>query len=190
MSALDKALTPLGRLLRNRRAGEEHSVRRVPALASATAIEFSSAAFAHGQPIPVRHAGKGRGPNLSPPFQWGPLPEATRQLLLVMEDIDVPLSRPILHFVALFSPDLKGFAEGALTPDNTQVRYVPVVMGRTGYQGPRALSGHGAHRYGFHLYALDEAIPADTPLPNCEALLQAVTGHVVATGFFEGTQQG
>ncbi|GAA1372911.1 YbhB/YbcL family Raf kinase inhibitor-like protein [Streptomyces beijiangensis] len=189
MSALDKALTPLGRLLRNRRAGEEHSIRRAPALASANPIDFSTPAFADGQPIPGRHTGSGRGPNLSPALHWGPLPDGTRQLLLVMEDIDVPLKRPIIHLAALFPPEIEGFDEGALSPGNTQVRYVPAALRRTGYQGPGALPGHGVHRYGFHLYALDEPVPATTPVPNLSALLPLVAGHVLAAGFFEGTQQ-
>ncbi|MEV0094133.1 YbhB/YbcL family Raf kinase inhibitor-like protein [Streptomyces sp. NPDC050738] len=189
MSALTKVLTPLGRLLRNHRADEAHSIRNAPALASGTPIDFSSPAFAHGQPIPVRHAGKGHGPNLSPALRWGQVPASTRQLLIVMEDVDVPMSRPIIHFAALVPVETTEIDEGALTRDSTQVRYVPAAFRRTGYQGPGALPGHGVHRYGFHLYALDKAIPADVELRSVEALLPAIEGHVVAAGFFEGTQE-
>jgi phosphatidylethanolamine-binding protein (PEBP) family uncharacterized protein len=190
MSPLDMALSPLGRMLRGRRAGDEHSVRRAPALAANQAIDFSTPAFAHGAGIPIRHAGAGRGPNISPALHWGPLPPATRQLLLVMEDIDVPVSRPVIHVIALFPPETGGFGEDELTPGNSSVRYVPARGGRTGYHGPRPLPGHGPHRYGFHLYALDEAIPHGTPVPGLEPLLGLMAGHVIAAGFFEGVQEG
>jgi phosphatidylethanolamine-binding protein (PEBP) family uncharacterized protein len=189
MSALDRALTPLGRLLRNRRAGEEHSVRRAPELASENRIDFSSPAFADGEPIPGGHAGAGRGPNVSPALRWGPLPAATRQLLLVMEDIDVPLRRPVIHLAVLFPPERTEFEEGVLRPGLAEVRYIPAALRRTGYQGPGALPGHGVHRYGFHLYALSGVIDADTPVSSVAAVLPLVAGRVLAAGFFEGTQQ-
>jgi phosphatidylethanolamine-binding protein (PEBP) family uncharacterized protein len=189
MSILDKALVPLGRALRGKRAGDQHSVRRAPALTTNQTIKFSTPAFAHGATIADRHAGLGRGPNISPALRWGTLPENTRQLLLVVEDVDVPTSRPNIHTIALFAPEITDFSEGQLTPENSSVRYVPVRGGRTGYHGPRPLPGHGPHHYGFHLYALDDAIPPSTPLLGLSTLLDLVTGHVIAAGFFEGTKQ-
>lgn len=108
-------------------------------------------------------------------------------MLLVVEDIDAPTSRPIIHTIALFAPETAEIGEGQLTPDNSSIRYVPAHGGHTGYRGPRPLPGHGPHRYGFHLYALDKAIPDSTPLPALRALLDLITGHVIAAGFFEGT---
>lgn len=190
MSALETIVTPLGWLLRGKRAGDKYSVRTAPQLATTGTIELTTPAFPPGGPIPLKHAGEGRGANLSPELHWGPLPAGTAQLLLIMEDIDVPLSKPVLHLVALFAPELPGLPEGSLTTADSAIRWVPAFRGRTGYAGPRALPGHGTHKYGFHLYALDQAIPADRPLASLDDLLPLVAGHILAAGLAEGTQKG
>ncbi|WP_306207559.1 YbhB/YbcL family Raf kinase inhibitor-like protein [Actinoplanes sp. RD1] len=184
---LERAVRPLGRLLRSRRADPALSVRALPPYAAPATIEVTSASFEPGGPIGTRQAGPGRGDNLSPQLTVAGLPAATAQLLLIMEDPDVPLRRPVLHMIALLDPGSTDFAEGALTPDNPHVTWVPAFQGRTGYAGPRALPGHGVHRYGFHVYALDEVLPRVTSFAGLTA---AVEGHVLARGCLEGTQEG
>jgi Raf kinase inhibitor-like YbhB/YbcL family protein len=183
------SLTPLGWLMRNRRAGDEHSVRRAPELAAPRTIDVSSPAFTHGGRIPDRHTALDLGPNVSPELRWRGVPAGTKQLLLVIEDIDVPFSRPSLHTVAVLTPDETGVAEGELTAGNPRYRYMPTRGGRTGYFGPRPFPGHGQHRYGFHLYALDEELPAQPPRDLAQ-LLTLVRGHVLADGFLEGVRRG
>lgn len=183
--------TGLGTLLRKRRAGSARSVLTL--IPGPDTIALASTSFADGAPIPDEHAGRGRGDNRSPQLQWAGVPSAARQLLLVMEDADVPLSRPILHMVAVFPPTITGFSDGDLTigigaPDG--VRFLPASFGRKGYEGPRALAGHGPHRYDFVLYALDQELPADTEARRVEVLAQAVNGHVLARGRLTGTQEG
>lgn len=200
MSALETLVTPLGWLLRAKRPDQALSVRNRPELTTTGRLRVTSAAFDEGGRIPDRHAGEGRGDNVSPALAWTGAPEATRQLLLVMEDRDVPFTRPILHLVALFAPQAGGagaagagagvLAEGVLVPSNPAMRFVPGFRGRTGYQGPRALPGHGTHRYGFHLYALDAQLPPDTALASLDDVLPLVAGHVLASGVVEGTQRG
>ncbi len=63
------------------------------------------------------------------------------------------------------------------------------MLGRRGYQGPRALPKHGVHHYGFFLFALDEAIPEDTPLPSLDAAIELARGRVIARGHLTGTQE-
>ena len=190
MSVLTIVLTPLGRLLRNKRADEQRSVRHAPALATSRTIDLTSPSFGPGGVIPDRHSGTGLGPNISPELRWTAVPAGAAQLLLIMEDIDVPLSRPALHLIALFAPDTPGLAEGALTPDNPAIRWLPAFRGSTGYQGPRPLPGHGVHRYGFHLYALDQAVAPDRSPAGLDELLTMVDGHVLADGFLEGVKTG
>jgi phosphatidylethanolamine-binding protein (PEBP) family uncharacterized protein len=51
----------------------------------------TSEAFADGGAIPVEHAGKrAGGRQVSPPLTWTAPPPGTAELLLVMEDVDVP----------------------------------------------------------------------------------------------------
>ncbi|GAA2897483.1 phosphatidylethanolamine-binding protein [Actinoplanes cyaneus] len=190
MSLLVTLVTPLGRLLRTRRPDESLSIRHAEEVAAPRTIELRSPAFEHGGVIPDRHCSLDLGPNVSPALRWTGVPEGAVQLLFVLEDIDVPMSRPGLHTIALLPDGLDGLAEGALTTTDPTFRFVPGARRRVGYFGPRPLPGHGLHRYGFHLYALDRAIPADVPLPGLPAVLAAVRGHVVADGFLEGVKEG
>lgn len=176
----------LGRALRNRRAGDALSVgRRIEA---PNDIELRSAAFVDGAPIPDRFAGVGRGDNQSPPLEWSGVPASTRQLVLVMEDTDVPLRRPVIHLAALLEPETTSLAEGALAADAPGVRFVAGWRGRTGYHGPRALPGHGTHTYDLYLFALDAELPLD--LPDLEAAIAPMSEHVLARGHLRGTQRG
>jgi phosphatidylethanolamine-binding protein (PEBP) family uncharacterized protein len=190
MTVLGTVLAPLGWALRGRRAGEEHSVRRAPELTAPRSMVVTSTAFAAGGTIPDRHCALDLGPNVSPELSWTGVPLEARQLLLVIEDIDVPSGRPGIHTAALFAPTITGFAEGTLTPDNPDVRYVPTRFGRTGYSGPRPFPGHGVHHYGFHLYALDMVVPPQPPLGEFAEVPPLVAGHVLASGFLEGVKRG
>lgn len=179
----------LGRLLRSSHAGPERSILTL--LPAPEEIVVTSTSFAHGDPIPDVHAGEGRGPNRSPQLAWSGVPEATRQLLLVMEDADVPGRRPVLHMVALLPSDAGPMPEGGFTRDAPGVRYV--VMNRlygAGYHGPRALPNHGAHAYDFVVFALDEEVPSDARLNSTDRLVAEVRDHVLARGVLRGTQLG
>jgi phosphatidylethanolamine-binding protein (PEBP) family uncharacterized protein len=190
MNPLVLLVTPLGRMLRNKRPDEQLSVRHHRSLAAPRTIQLTSPAFASGGTIPDRHCSMDLGPNLSPALNWTGVPAGTLQLLFVLEDIDVPMSRPGLHTIALLDPATTAVAEGALARGNQAIRFIPALRGRQGYFGPRPLPGHGTHRYGFHLYALDQAIPADRALTGIDDVLAAVDGHVLADGFLEGVKTG
>ncbi|GAB3806608.1 YbhB/YbcL family Raf kinase inhibitor-like protein [Humibacter antri] len=188
MSLAELLVTPLGWMLRGRRSKPERSVQFRPELAASATLTVSSPSFEAGQSIPRRHSGIGRGPNVSPELHWSAPPERTRQLLLIVEDTDVPLDSPIIHLIALLEPgSTHGVAEGALTPGNLAVHYVPAFRGWVAYQGPRPFPGHGAHHYGFHLYALDVELDADA-FGSLGDLLPAVAGHVLASGCLSGVQ--
>ena len=187
---LEILVTPLGWLLRRKRAGEQSAYKYYSQFSTPTLFQLSSPAFPDGGEIPNKHAGEGRGENLSPELRWAAPPEGTKQLLLVMEDIDVPLAKPILHLIALFEPTERKLSEGALGPENKKIKFIPGRKGRLGYHGPRALPGHGKHRYWFHLYALDQVIPINGDYSNFEEILPLVDGHVIGRAHLEGTQTG
>jgi phosphatidylethanolamine-binding protein (PEBP) family uncharacterized protein len=189
MNPLIQLLSPVGRMLRNKRPDEQLSVRHNKALAAPRTIELTSPAFGPGGTIPDQHCSADMGPNRSPALSWTGVPAGTRQLLFILEDIDVPKSRPGLHTVALLDPSTTSVAEGELKPGHPAIRFLPTMMGRKGYYGPRPLPGHGIHRYGFHLYALDQAIPADRNLTGLDDILAIVDGHVLADGFLEGVKE-
>jgi phosphatidylethanolamine-binding protein (PEBP) family uncharacterized protein len=64
---------------------------------------------------------------------------------------------------------------------------VPAGQGRTGYAGRVRCRGHGVHRYGFQVHALDRVLP---PVSDFAGLTAALDGHVVARGLLEGTRKG
>lgn len=178
----------IGRLLRPARAGQRHSVWTRPGLQASDTLRVTSGAFAHGAPIPRAHAGESVGDNLSPPLSWAGVPPQTAQLLLVLEDTDVPLPWPQVHTVALIQPTSTGLGRGDLRPGVTGVQLVPVAFGRRGYAGPRPLPGHGPHHYGFHLFALDRVL-SDTDRQGLKHVLAAAEGHVIARGRLIGTYE-
>jgi phosphatidylethanolamine-binding protein (PEBP) family uncharacterized protein len=188
MNPLMHLITPLGMLLRNRRPDESLSVRHQPALAAPRTIVLTSDAFDPGGTVPDQNCSMDLGPNLSPALTWTGVPAGTRQLLFVLEDIDAPMSHPGLHTIALLDPALTALAGGEMKPGHPSIRFIPALRGRKGYFGPRPLPGHGLHRYGFHLYALDRALPE--PLTGLDDVLAAAAGHVLADGFLEGVKKG
>ena len=175
----------LGKLLRRFRAGEHRSPLAGPEYAGASAIDVTSPAFTDGGPIPQKHAGKGAGENVSPALQWTGLPTDTKQLVLFMDDLDVPMPKPLMHTIAVIEPDVGGLGEGELKPGTTGVRLVKA-FGDT-YVGPRPIPGYGPHHYRFLLFALNQKVPDD--VADHGALLPAIAGHVLARGTLTGTYE-
>jgi Raf kinase inhibitor-like YbhB/YbcL family protein len=176
----------LGRLLRRVRAGAHRSPLSGSAFAPES-ISVTSAAFTDGGAMPSSSAGKGVGENTSPPLRWDGLPPDTRQLVLIIDDVDVPLPRPLLHTVAVIEPTLDGVAAGALRSGTAGIRFIRADLGHRGYAGPRPIPGHGPHHYRFHVLAIDEPI-ADN-VTTAKALLAAMSGHVLARGVLTGTYE-
>ncbi|MGW4249648.1 YbhB/YbcL family Raf kinase inhibitor-like protein, partial [Nocardia sp. NPDC004722] len=175
----------IGRLLRPVRAGMDStawfhaSLREVP-----ETLVLGSTAFADGEPIPRRHAGAGVGEDISPALHWSGVPPEAAELILIIEDPDAPLRRPVVH--GLFTgidPGRTGLPEAALDAGNTTAGLVAGLgsFRRRGYAGPRPVPGHGAHRYLFQLLALDRA-SGSTLTATHSTTLAAIDGHVLARG--------
>jgi len=177
----------LGGLLRNVRAGEHRSPLGGAGFAAPHDIRVTSTAFSDGGAMPPTSAGKGIGDNTSPQLRWtGLLPE-TRQLVLIIDDVDVPLPRPLLHTIALIEPAVCDVDTGALQPGVAGMRFIPGSLGHRGYAGPRPIPGHGPHHYRFHLFALDQPVPDH--VGTAKALLKQMRGHVLSRGVLTGTYE-
>ena len=177
----------LGNLFRRVRAGAHRSPLAGSGFAAPESITVTSSAFTDGGAMPKSSAGKGVGDNTSPPLRWDGLPPDTRQVVLIIDDVDVPLPRPLLHSVAVIEPTVEGVAAGSLQPGTTGMRFIRADLGHRGYAGPRPIPGHGPHHYRFHVFAIDEPI-ADS-VTSSKALLAAMTGHVLARGVLTGTYE-
>lgn len=178
----------LGRLLRGVSAGESTLLWHHPVLAGTPAsLALGSLSFGHGEHIPLAFAGKGVGDNRSPALFWENLPEGTRELLLIVEDAGAPLPKPFVHLIAYaIDPELTGIPEaGLVDQDNPYAEVGRNTFGSKGYVGPRALPGHGPHRYSFQLLALNRTLRFDGR-PSREDLIAQLDGAVLARGRLDG----
>jgi phosphatidylethanolamine-binding protein (PEBP) family uncharacterized protein len=180
-------MTLLGRLLTNRRAGDTHTAWNLPNLDGPELVTVTSRNFGDGDGIPLKHCAKIiGGDNLSPQLAWTSLPAGTAQLLLVVEDIDVPLGKPAVHCAALIDPAAGQLEAGALAAGQPGpgVRVLRSTIGR-GYSGPAPVKGHGPHHYVFQLFALSAPVGAmSTARPR--ALLPTIAGPVLGRGRLTG----
>jgi phosphatidylethanolamine-binding protein (PEBP) family uncharacterized protein len=177
----------VGKLLRKVRAGEHRSPFAGGGFAAPYDIIVTSTAFSDGSAMPAASAGKGIGDNTSPQLGWTGLPSETRQLVLIIDDVDVPLARPLLHTIAVIESGVAHVDAGTLQPGVAGMRFIPGGLGHRGYAGPRPIPGHGPHRYRFHVFALDEPIP--DVVTTAKALMNQMAGHVLARGVLTGTYE-
>lgn len=177
----------LGRILRRARAGAQRSPLAGNGFDAPESITVGSTAFDDGAAMPPSSAGKGVGANTSPALSWAGLPPGTRQVVLIIDDVDVPLPRPLLHTVAVIDPAVDRVAAGALQPGTAGIRFIRSDLGHRGYAGPRPIPGHGTHHYRFQVFAIDQPIAGS--ITKAKALLAAMSGHVLARGMLTGTYE-
>ncbi len=154
-------------------------------------IVVTSSAFEQGQPIPRKYTGEGE--DISPPLAWTGLPEGTKELALIVDDPDAPISEPFVHWLMYkIPPDTTELPEWI---PNTEKLSTPPgaiqcknMMGNYGYGGPMPPKGHGVHHYHFKLYALNTTLIVRPNLTK-KALLAAMKNHVLAQGELIGTYQ-
>lgn len=156
-------------------------------------IVVSSTAFAHDTDIPWQYSAYGEG--ISPAISWSNLPEGTRQLALILDDPVVGTLQPFVHWIAYNIPaTAPGLPEG-LSPDAivTHPGLEGMINGangirRSGYFGPRPPADGKVHTYNFRIYALDHELNLADGL-NKASLLDAMRGHILATGLLTGNFQ-
>jgi Raf kinase inhibitor-like YbhB/YbcL family protein len=142
-------------------------------------VELRSSAFNDHTLIPDRYS-KG-GDNISPPLEWGGIPDGTRELALLCEDPDAPGGTFVHWVVTGISPNSTGVREGE-SPAGT--------IGRNGFDelgwgGPQPPVGDDPHRYFFRLYALDQPLGL-AEAPGAEQVHKTMEGHVLARGTHVG----
>jgi Raf kinase inhibitor-like YbhB/YbcL family protein len=177
----------LGRLLFPLRAGAHRSRLVGREYDAPTTLRITSSAFPDGGTMPTACASRGVGTNTSPPLEWRDTPADTKDLVLILEDVDVPLPRPLIHTVAVIAPHLNALDEGELHAGTPGLRFVPTAFRHRGYLGPGPIPGHGPHRYLFHVFALDIAVP--NTVHSTKAVLGTLPGHVLARGVLTGTYE-
>lgn len=112
-------------------------------------MKISSSAFASGKPIPRVYTCDGRG--TSPPLQWSGAPDSTRELVLLMRDIDAPGGNFVHWAVAGIAPGTDSVAAGHVPSGGVQAVNS---AGSVGYTPPCPPHGDRPHRYLITIFAL------------------------------------
>jgi len=134
-------------------------------------MKLTSRAFSDGEKIPERFSRQGG--NTSPPLAWTHVPANAKSLALIVDDPDAP-SGVFVHWLLYgISPDTTKFDENS---PPRGVHQGTNDFGDIGYGGPQPPGG--AHRYFFHLYALDREIDL-APGASREDLDRAIRGHAL-----------
>jgi Raf kinase inhibitor-like YbhB/YbcL family protein len=177
---IEGLLRAFGRRLRGVRAGEDNRVGEDIRFAQAPrTIVLLSDAFANGGALPSGNA--------SPPLAWSGVPPETQMLVLVVEDVDAPLLRPLTLACAYgIDPATTSLEAGALGPAHMTMGINGA--GKCSYLPPSPIPGHGVHRYVFTLLAVD-FVPRFDQTPTRGRLLDAIAGHVIAVGELVGTME-
>jgi Raf kinase inhibitor-like YbhB/YbcL family protein len=182
----------VGKLLKNKRAGQDGLAWNSPNLAGADTLALRSSDFGSEETIPTVHAGKRLGgEDLSPALAWNPVPVDTAQLLLVIEDPDAPTATPYNHGIALLDASVTGLAQGSLDAESQAVGVRLLSSGsRRGYLGPAPIKGHGPHRYVFQLFALAKPLMVGAGKSGVASAkprdVLAAAGDVLARGRLDG----
>ncbi|MUG98871.1 YbhB/YbcL family Raf kinase inhibitor-like protein [Scytonema sp. UIC 10036] len=142
-------------------------------------MEIRSPAFFIGNTIPFKYTCD--GDNISPPLQWEDPPQGTKSFALIVDDPDAPNETFTHWLVYNIPPDCRDFPEdvggkqpkiphGSLQGKND--------FGELGYGGPCPPTQHGAHRYFFRIFALNQWL--DLPVGvDKQQLLDAIEGSVI-----------
>ena len=147
-----------------------------------TALRVSSAAFADGSEIPVRHGYKNG--NARPALEFSGVPDRCRSLALVMDDPDAlkPAGKVWVHWTVWdMPPGTAGIGEEGLPAGAVEGR---TDFGETGYGGPAPPDGR--HTYFFRLFALDQTLGLRAGSGRA-ALDAAKAGHVIEEAVLRGT---
>ncbi len=185
---LEKIPANIGRAMKSVRAGAaELAIADTELTGVDASIEVASPAFAYNESIPVRYTADGAG--VSPPLEWRGVPPEAQAAILLIEDADSPTPQPFVHGIVWDLPGADGsLPEGALPThrDDADLN----AMGRNSYLSPTYVPpdpppGHGAHRYVFQIFVLDQVPRFERP-PGRATLLARIRDHVLAKGLLIG----
>jgi Raf kinase inhibitor-like YbhB/YbcL family protein len=144
-------------------------------------MTISSSAFSDGDEIPAKYTCDGG--NNSLPITNSDIPDGTKSLTLVMEDLDAPTGLFTHWIIYNMSPTTLQLMENEMPLIGTHGLND---FGSMQYGGPCPPQGSGKHRYYVRLYALDIelALPEGVKRP---VLNSALEGHVIDSTHIMGT---
>ncbi len=143
-------------------------------------IKLTSPAFADSATIPTRFTCA--GDEISPPLRWRGVPDAARELALVVDDPDAP-GGTFVHWVLFkLAPDRRGLADGEVP---AEARQGENSTGHRAYAGPCPPPRDDPHHYDFTLYALRSPL-TEKDGASADAIRTAVSDAAIARGEIVG----
>lgn len=153
-------------------------------------LTVTSEQFEDNSTMPFEFGGEGVGKDSSVQLSVSNLPEQTKSLVLIIQDVDVPLPSPIVHLSAYnIDPLAKNFEVGHFNSGkekNQKVTFGKGGMGKVGYIGPKPIVNDGPHRYIHQFFALGEMEPL-APHLEYKQVLEAINKHGLAKGQLTGS---
>lgn len=157
-------------------------------------IAVTSSIFEHHGMVPEENSAYGA--NTSIDLNWSNLPAGTQSLALICDDPIVVeigmMESPFVHWVVYNIPaSASGLPGGLGSEDQIAASGLDGAINghnglrRPGYFGPRPPANGTLHAYHFRVYALDSDLDLEPGL-NKDQLLEAMDGHVLATGMLMG----
>ena len=170
------------------RASSARDVDRAYHAAIPKTVILRSISFSAGGDIPSAYTCKGEG--VSPELSWEGAPDKAQSYVLIATDWDGPTPRLRLgnftHWILYNIPQDIHEIKSAVTPAELTQRKIEIANNSSGvaaYVPP--CPPLGKHRYLLRLYALD--VPQIHPASHDrDAVMDAMTGHVLAYGEIEG----
>ena len=176
----------VGETLKSVRPGVEKTLLHDPAVAACpTTLTVSSPAFEEGAALDIRFTADGEG--RSPPLAWSGSPANAKATVIVVEDADSPTPAPLVHLIAWAEGGDGAMPEGAWGPASGDGRVGHNSFQKPGWLAPDPPPGHGLHRYVFQVFAVDAWPDFTDRNVGKHDVLEALDGHVLATGSIVGT---
>lgn len=139
---------------------------------------LKSPAFTDSGIIPAKYTCDGE--NVNPPLVIGNIPDGTKSLVLLTDDIDTPKRTWVHWLVWNIDPETNEIPESAVFPGAGIARNG---FGKLGYGGP--CPSEGIHRYVFTVYAVDRILLLDQDSQKSD-VLNAANTRILGSAQFIG----
>jgi para-nitrobenzyl esterase len=158
------------------------------ALPAKATLTVTTPAFANGGDIPFENTQYRT--NTFPGLAWSKGPAGTKSYAVIMQDNDLVFAGSfVLHWTMFNVPGSMTTLPVGMTTAPTGAVFGPNYKGpSTAYTGPHTPAGKKDH-YHFEIFALDTVLPADAAAGGFNALVDAMQGHVLASGEVVGIGQ-
>jgi para-nitrobenzyl esterase len=169
-------------------AGTGPAMLALQVLPAKSSLTVSTPAFANGGDIPFENTQYRT--NTFPGLTWTKGPAGTKSYVVIMQDNDLVFSGSfVLHWTMFNIPGTITTLPAGMTTPPTGSVYGPNYKGHSvAYTGPRTPAGKKDH-YHFEIFALDTVLPADATAGGFNTLVDAMKGHVLASGEVVGIGQ-